>query len=834
MRAAWASGATPRTSLRRMTEPESIDQPDSLYLGGVIDPANGERTGEAIQLESHHLTTHGVIVGMTGSGKTGLGIDLLEEALLDGIPCLVIDPKGDMGNLSLNFPTLSAGDFRPWIDEGEATRDGKDPDEVAAATADMWKTGLASWGIEPDRMRRLADAAEVTIYTPGSGAGVPLNIIGSLEHPGIDMADNAEILRDEIEGYVSSVLTLAGVDADPVSGREHILLSTIIEKAWEAGENLTIESLIGEIPQPSRIRKLGVFNLDTFFPKKDRMKFALALNSLVASPSFQSWSTGLPLDVESLLYRNGKPRAAVMYLAHLSDEERQFVVTLLLSKLVTWMRTQQGTSSLRALVYMDEVFGFAPPTAEPPSKRPILTILKQARAFGVGMVLSTQNPVDLDYKAMSNAGTWMIGRLQTERDKARILEGLSSAAGSTDIGAFDKMISGLGKRQFVLQSTRRKAPAVFSTRWAQSYLAGPLTREQVETLTDDISGDVTATKQPVSRTSGTPAPPQAAPAPQVAAPAPVAGDSEDTVTLAPAVADGIRVSYTTPTTPWLDIVGGNPAGRSLKPVITATVDLTFDDQYADVNHDEIFEAVIDPLDDAITSENIRLVDHDERDFTSTRPDGLSFQIVDEKIQNKTWWKSAETSLKDYLYRNRSVTVFKNADLKLYSRVGETREDFTQRCRKAADDAADDAVAALKEKYETRLDRVKDQLKAAERRVSELEVDVSGRKQQEMLGGVGDLIGSIFGGKRATTAIKGAASRRSQTRRTAERLTTATSKVEDKEVDIEELEADLADDVVEITDVWDDKATNIEAVEIGLEKTDISVRELGLVWIQTSG
>ncbi|MDH3251023.1 MAG: DUF87 domain-containing protein, partial [Acidimicrobiia bacterium] len=645
-----------------MSDDAQIDSPESFYIGGVIDPVHGERTGEIVHLESHHLTTHGVIVGMTGSGKTGLGVGLLEEALIDGVPCLVIDPKGDMGNLALTFPDFEASDFRPWIDEGEAIRNGEDPDQVAAQTAATWKSGLKSWHIEPDRLRTVKDKSTVTIYTPGSSAGVPLNIIGSLEHPGVDFGEHAELLRDEIEGYVSSILTLADIDADPVSGKEHILVSNIVEQAWAAGESLTIEKLVGEIPHPSRIRKLGVFDLDTFFPEKDRMAFAMKLNALVASPSFQSWSTGVPLDIESLLYDGDKPRAAVMYLAHLSDSERQFVVTLLLGKLVTWMRTQQGTSSLRALVYMDEVFGFAPPSAEPPSKKPILTILKQARAFGVGMVLSTQNPVDLDYKAMSNAGTWMVGRLQTERDKARILEGLTSAAGNTDVAVFDEMISSLGKRQFVLQSTRRKAPTVFGTRWAQSFLAGPLTREQVDSLTPSATTPAANAGRQSSSTSE----PEAAPIP------------EDTVAQKPNVAEGIDVSFVTDSTPWLEIVGADSTGSTLTPVVAATVDLLYDDQYADVSHTEEFEAIIAPLDDIVTSDNLHIVDHDPRDFTDNQPAGTGFAIIDEKIQNKTWWRDLESSLKEYLYRNRSVTVFKNPDLKLYSRIGESESDFAER------------------------------------------------------------------------------------------------------------------------------------------------------------
>ena len=464
---------------------------------------------------------------------------------------------------------------------------------------------------------------------------------------------------------------------------------------------------------------------------------------------------------------------------------------------------------------MDEVFGFAPPSAEPPSKKPILTILKQARAFGVGMVLSTQNPVDLDYKAMSNAGTWMVGRLQTERDKARILEGLTSAAGDTDVGVFDEMISGLGKRQFVLQSTRRKAPTVFGTRWAQSFLAGPLTREQVSSLTQPVEISTSDAQ------------------PSVTPEAEAASIPDDTVALMPDVADGIDVSFVTDSTPWLEAVGADSSGSTLSPVVAATVDLLYDDQYADVSHTEEFEAIIAPLDDVVTSENLHIVDHDARDFTDAPPSGAGFAILDEKIQNKTWWRDLESSLKEYLYRNRSVTVYKNPDLKLYSRIGESESEFTERCRRAAEDAADEAAAALRDKYEDRLERVKDQLRAAERRVDELEVDVSSRKQQEVLGGVGDLLGSLFGGKRTTTALKGAASRRSQVRRIQERLETAEAKVADKADDIVELEADLADDILEITSEWEDKAENIEPVEIGLEKTDISVRELRLAWVRTA-
>ncbi len=798
-----------------------------MFLGEIIDATSGDRTDEAVMYESHHLTTHGVIVGMTGSGKTGLGMVALEEALLSDVPCLIIDPKGDMGNLLLNFPSFSATDFQPWVDEGEARRKGQTVEELASATADMWKSGLEGWGIAGDRLRQLGMGADFQIYTPGSVSGIPLNIVGSLAAPDLDWAVHVETIRAEIEGFVSSLLVLAGVEADPVSSPEHILLSTIIEKSWREGHDLDLANLIGQVQTPP-IRKLGVFELDTFFPPKDRTKLAMKLNGLVASPAFSSWTEGPPLDIQKLLYApDGKPRASVLYLAHLSDTERQFVITLLLSKVVTWMRKQQGTSDLRALIYMDEVFGFAPPTANPPSKKPILTLLKQARAFGVGLLLSTQNPVDLDYKAMSNAGTWMIGRLQTERDKARIIEGLKSASGDVDVKMFDQLISGLDKRQFVLHSTRAKAPRIFTTRWAMSYLAGPLSREQVQRLTAD-SDERTA--------SPVPAPDPAASAGDTATRTPAesaapATSADDETPLAPQVPDTTRVYYLDPAAPWAGELGVNPTGTRLEPGLVARVDMVFDDQYADVNHQEEWEAIFFPLGDQFDPETAKVVNYDERDLRTSAPDGCNYALPAVKIDTKTFYSAATTELKDWLYRNRQVEVFKNPTVKLYSRIGETEPDFRSRCAEAAEETADEAIAKLKDKYKTKIRTVQDQLANAERRVRELETDVQGRRQSELISGAGDLLGSILGGRSRSRAVGSAASRRRMTRQTQERLQTATEKLTDKTDQLDALEDDLEDDVTDIMSTWESAAGDIETVEIGLEKTDISVDELSLVWVR---
>lgn len=793
-----------------------------LFIGGEVDPASHDRIdGADVHYEASNFTTHGVIVGMTGSGKTGLGVILLEEALLQGIPTLVIDPKGDMGNLLLTFPDLAPSDFEPWIDAVAAERDGKTVADAAAGTAELWKNGLAGWGIGPERIKDLRDRIDFTIYTPGSTSGVPLNVIGSLRSPG-DV--DAETMADEIEGFASSILGLVGIDADPLASREHILISNLISHAWANGNEIDIAGLIGQIQQPP-IRKLGVIDLDTFFPPSDRMQLALKLNGLIASPAFASWVQGVDLDIGSLLYTpDGDPRCAIVSIAHLSDEERQFVVTLLLSKMVTWMRSQSGTTNLRAMVYMDEVFGFVPPTAAPPAKKPILTILKQARAFGVGMVLSTQNPVDLDYKAISNAGTWMIGRLQTERDKGRLLEGMTSASGDVDISLIDETISGLGKREFLLSSTKSSEPVVFGTRWAMSYLPGPLTREQISSLMAD--------KQP-----------SAAPATTIGAPAdaPVAAAdtapqlADDETTSPPTIADSASVAWLDAAAPWTADVGATPGGRRLRPGLAARVKLLFDDTKADLRHEQEWEAVLFPLEGEQADMDLAVaVDYDDRDFRSDAPEDAVYVLGDAKIHTKTFFTNATRDLKDRLYRSETLTLLRNEPLKAYSRPEESREDFEQRCVRLADDAADADLDKVRQALEKKIDRVQAAIAKAEDRLREAESKADNSRSDEILSGVGDVLGSLLGGKKSGRSILGglrrAGSKRKSREAASERVRTAENRLAEKIDEMEELELELADTVEDIVEDWSDKAAEITEFEVSLEKTDISVDSLKLVWM----
>jgi Helicase HerA, central domain len=814
-----------------------------FLLGGQIDPAKHERTAELTTIASGDFTTHGVIVGMTGSGKTGLGIVLVEEALSAGVPALLIDPKGDLTNLCLTFPNLAPADFEPWVNEGDATKAGQSVPDFAAAQAKAWTDGLASWGIAPDRIASLREKVEFTIYTPGSNAGVPMNIVGSLQAPG-DVGDG-EVVGDEIEGFVSGLLGLVGIDADPLSSREHILLSNLILNEWTAGRSLDLPTLVGMVQQPP-IRKLGVFELDQFFPPKDRLALAIRLNGLLASPSFGAWMTGPPLDIASMLKTpDGKPRCAIVTTAQLSDQERQFVTTLVLSKLVTWMRRQSGTTDLRVLLYMDEVAGYLPPTAMPPTKKPIMTLMKQARAFGVGVVLSTQNPVDVDYKALSNAGTWMIGRLQTDQDKQRLLDGMSAASGGVDVNELGNTIAGLAKREFVLRRAGKDHPEVFTTRWAMSYLRGPLTRDQIATLmTSQKAAAGSAVPAPTSvAASATPSATSAAPADASSPPsssppaAPAANIGSDETAVLPQIADGVMVRWADVASPWLPTIGGDPRGTRFEASIVARVALRYDDEKADLVHDEEYEAVVFPLTDPVDASRSIAVDYDDRDLRPEAPVPCVYRLPNASVKDKTFWTRIERDLVDYLVRARTVDIPANRDLKMFGRPGESDADFTTRCLTAANDLADKETAALRGKYADKVTRIQTQIRAAEDRAEVLDTERKGRRSQEVLSTAGSILGGLLGGRSRSGMLGSilgkagsAAGRRTRTAAAGDRLDAAENKLEGLHQQLEDLEAELTQEVTDIDAKWMATAKNVTPLQVGLERTDVKVTQLALVWI----
>lgn len=781
-----------------------------MYIGRESE------TDEPVLLKASSLTTHGVVFGMTGSGKTGLGVNILEEAALSAIPTLILDPKGDMGNIMLNFPDTTPQDLEPWMDLVKARRKGKTVAELATKESTERREELASHGITPERIARLRDNTDFKIYTPGSSIGIGINVLGSMKAPDLDWSVNAETIRDEIEGLVSAILVLADIKSDPVSGPEHILLSMIVETWWRQGRDLDLATLVGQIPKPP-FRKLGVFDLEMFFSEKDRMKLALQLNTLLASPSMASWLESEPLDIERMMGGNGKTPCAIIYMAHLSESERQFVVTLLLSKVVTWMRSRPGTGELGALVYMDECFGYVPPSAEPPSKKPILTILKQARAFGVGLVLVTQNPVDIDYKAMSNAGTWIVGRLQTENDKRRVLDGIRG--GLPDLS---ERISNLQKRQFLMYQAKKSTQIFLFRRHSMCYRFGPFTRAQVADLMAEYKNS--AAQPPTIEAAVNNG---AAAAAMLSDPAEV---PETAVAIAPTVAAGIDVSYLDTAAPWAKSLDIDITGKCLAPAAAVTVQLLYDDVRAGVNHTETYEAIIFPLDGMIDVKEVRAVDHDVRDFVNEAPAGVSYELGNTKLQNKTFWTSLQADLKNFLVSNRSIEVIKCPPLKLYSRVGEAEEAFVARCREAADNAADIKIAKLRTQYARRIDRLQSQISTADARVREMEVDASSRTQSEVMSGIGDLLGAVLSGKFGSSTINKAASRRTASRKAKARLETAQEKLDTKQEDLVELEEELEDALLAIADEHDAMVDDRAALEIGLEKTDIRVAEAKLVWM----
>jgi hypothetical protein len=823
-----------------------------LRLGAIVDAATHERTVDPAGVPTDELTTHGVIVGMTGSGKTGLGVVLIEECLAAGVPALLIDPKGDLTNLALTFPNLAPEEFQPWVNEGDASKAGQSVPEFAAAQSETWTKGLAGWGLGAESVRSLHEGVEVTIYTPGAPHGVGLNIIGTLDVPA-DMSD-PQAVQEEIDAYVSSLLNLVDIEADPLSSREHILLSTIINDAWTHGRALDLATLVASVQQPP-VRKIGVLELDSYYPADDRMKLAMKLNGLLASPAFASWLVGERIDIASMLRTpDGRPRCAVVSIAHLDDEQRQSAVSVVLAKLISWMRRQSGTSDLRTLLYMDEVAGYLPPNGNPPTKPPIMLLLKQARAFGVGVVLSTQNPVDVDYKALSNAGTWMIGRLQTEQDKARLVDGLTSAAGSVDPSAVGDTISGLGKREFVMKRASKDTVSVFTTRWAMSYLRGPLTREQITSLKVSAAPAAPAAVAPAADAPAAPAvaaappappaapevpvaptapapptaaaapPAPAAPAPTAPAPsAPVAPTSAlaaDETPVQPKVADGVPVHYLDPAASWAASVGSVP-GHRLTAGAIARVLLRFDDAKAGIVLDQEYEAILTPLSPFPAAEQFRAVDYDDRDLLPTPPPGAVYRLPPTEVGAKTWWTTLQRDLADNLQRSMTVDVPTNPELKLYGRIGEGAQDFAARCQAAAADAADKEIAALQSKYQTKL-------AAAQRKIDTANNTLE-RQREARTSAIGSdamgMLGGLFGGRK--TSMTAAAKRASAA---SDKVGAAEDKVEELQAVYADLQAELDAEMSGIRADWDTRAAAVSQMSITLAKSDVKVSAIGLVWI----
>ena len=854
---------------------ENIERLGFFYLGKPYDLKTGQVAERPILYDARDLTTHAVCVGMTGSGKTGLCIDLLEEAAIDRVPAIAIDIKGDITNLLLTFPDLRPADFRAWINLDDARRRNQTEDQFAAAAAQIWRDGLAAWGQTPERIRLLRDSAQFLIYTPGSDAGLPVSILHSLEAPAMDWEQQAEEVREQISGAVSALLGLVRGSTDPVRSREHILLSTIFEHFWRQGQNLDLATLIAAIQNPP-VRTLGVANVDTFFPQKDRFNLAMAFNGLMAAPSFQMWLTGQPLDVGQLLFSpDGKPRHSIFYLAHLNDTERMFFVTLLLGQILTWTRTQPGTTSLRALVYMDEIFGYFPPVAEPPSKRPLLTLLKQARAYGVGIVLATQNPVDLDYKGLSNAGTWFVGKLQAQRDKDRLLDGLEGALSGNDGGFdrawLDKTISALGNRVFLLHNVHEGRPQVFQTRWALSYLRGPLTRPQVRTLMAGIKAQTANGQAPAE--SAAPAP--AAPAEPWWA-APVAPGSTPAAP-APAAPSSVRAATPAPRPP---AVAPRPAARlthaalSNAPVLPAEVKLIYFPIRAGqgsalrrLTQTAGFRLQADAIDLVYTPavlglgavhfvdvkrgvdqarELALLLPTTGRDhllqwreaepvdaaaaslLSRPEPDAL-FADVPPVVSTARALKSLESSFNDHLYRTQTFSLWHNPTLKLYAQAGERQRDFIIRCQQAAREARDAEVDTLAQKYNAQIARLQARLHKQQRDLIENETEAAALNREKWVTIGETVVGALLGSRR-TRVISTTMTKQRLTDQARLDVVEGRQSVDSLRQQISDLQAQSQRAAEAITSRWSAALDDVQEVKVMPRKTDVAVRLVALAWL----
>ncbi len=800
---------------------ENYEKLGSFYLGKLVDPQARTSTENLCLYDSRDLVTHAVCIGMTGSGKTGLCIDLLEEAAIDGIPSLVIDPKGDMGNLLLTFPDLAPSDFLPWVNEEEAARKGLSRDAFAEAQSDLWRKGLAAWGQAPERIRNLKNSAEFALYTPGSTAGRPVSILKSLSAPAESVMEDAEALNDAVGMTVTSLLSLLGVESDPFQGREHILLSNLMAAAWREGRDLDLANLVRDIQTPP-FSRIGVMDLESFFPAKERFGLAMRVNGLLASPGFSLWLEGEPLDPAKLLYTpEGKPRVAIFSIAHLGETERQFFVSMLLNAVLGWVRGLPGTTSLRAILYMDEIVGYFPPVANPPTKEPLLKLLKQARAYGLGVVLATQNPVDLDYKGLANIGTWFVGRLQTERDKSRVMEALQGASAHVSREELEGVLSSLGNRVFLLHNVHDDEPVLFESRWAMSYLCGPLTRNQVKSLQVSEKSLPPVVLSPTAPASE----PPAARAPQVSVPQARGGQAP---VLSPEVTQ-VFVPATRVT---------NEGAFVYVPMFLAAGNASYSNARLKVDENVPFMTAW-----PFTGGPVAV------DWEQGIPLGLEPLELEEAPGSGAEASFREppagvTSARDltalgrealkFLARSARYELFESPSLKMVSSPGEAEGAFRVRLQQVARELRDSEVEKLRQKYAKRIETIQGQIGRAELAVQREEQQAKQEKLQTAVSFGATLLGAFMGRKaiqltslgRATTAVRGVG----RSMRAQEDVALAGQKLADLQAKLEELESDFEAEVAALEGKVDPASEPLEKVAIRPSATGTVLHLVALAWM----
>lgn len=805
--------------------PNDYEKLGVFYLGREV--AGGKPDGSLLLYKSSHLTTHAVCVGMTGSGKTGLCIGLLEEAAIDGVPAIVIDPKGDLGNLLLTFPDLRGADFAAWANPREAQIAGQSVEQFGAAQAELWKKGLGEWGQDGERIKRLKDAAEFAVYTPGSTAGRPIAVLKGLGVPPRAVMDDAELLRDRVSTTASSLLGLVGIKADAMKSREHILLCNVIYLAWSKGEGIDLAGLVQRVQSPSFAR-VGAMDLESFYPAKERFALATAINGLLASPAFAGWMQGDALDVQKLLYTDaGKPRVSVLCIAHLDDAQRMFFVSLLMNEILGWTRSQSGTTSLRAIVYMDEIAGYFPPVANPPSKQPMLTLMKQARAFGVGMVLATQNPVDIDYKGLANAGTWFIGRLQTEQDKARVLDGLEGAAANAGSGFSradaDGILSRLGKRQFLMNDVAESHPVVFQSRWTMSYLRGPLSRDEIKRLTSGGAG------------AGTSVNPFGADVGGEAAPFGPAGEGFAAASAAPT--GGASRPVLPPGVPevFLPRRGAAPPGTKVeyRPMLLGIAKVWFSDAKAGVDASQPVARLATDKGGVggVDWEGAEAVELASSDLEREPAGGgrASFGELPSGASQPKSYAAWSKQFADGVFRTATLEVLRSAAVGVVSKPGESEAAFRARLSLAGREQRDAQMAELQEKFGPKVRALQERMRKAEQRVEVQKAQANEAKFGAALSAGAAVLGGLFGRggfgtgsiSKAATAARGVG----RTVRESSDVSRAEEDVATVQAQMDELKARFDEEVAAL------QSTDgpLDKVVVRPKKTGVQVEGVWLAW-----
>ena len=790
-----------------------------FYLGKEYDLEEKRLKDELILYKSKDLTTHAVIIGMTGSGKTGLGIGIIEEAAIDNIPVIAIDPKGDLGNLALTFPQLRGEDFLPWVNVHEAANKGLSAEEYANNQAELWRKGLSEWGQDEKRIERLRNAADVRIYTPGGSAGLGVSLLRSFNAPSREIINDKDAYRDRVDITTNSLLSLLGFNADPFTSREYILISNIFEHTWSKGQNLDLPELISAIQKPP-MDKIGVMDVDSFYPSKDRFSLAMMLNSLLASPGFKAWLEGDPMDINRFMYdKDGRPTVSIFSITHLSDSERMFFVTMLLNEVLSWVRSQPGTGSLRAILYMDELFGYLPPIANPPSKAPLLTLLKQARAYGLGLVLSTQNPGDLDYKALSNAGTWFIGRLQTERDKERVLAGLegAAAAGKFDRARTEQILAGLGQRIFYLHSVHNDEPVIFSTRWVLSYLSGPLTRDQIssltsaETVTEKVQTpyDNIPQKQDIDTLNE--------------------NRTESSKSTPPVLPPQIKQVY-------LPATGMDPRNIVYVPSVIGAADVLYSNAKLGVSVSKNY-TLLAPLHDGpipLDWSEAEQIEINLRDLDSGPVEGAHYANFPDAASNARSYEDWKKLLNQFIRTNLSLKLLFSPALKTLSEPGEDERDFRIRLQHLAHERRDDAMEEIRKKYSSKLDQLEERHRRAKQAVEQKNAMAAQRKVEAAVSAGTALLGALLGRKTisATSVSRIGTAVRSTSRafKSGQEISGAVETLQSIEAQIQELQFEFEQQLEKISANYNMLEEKLESVEIRAISGNITVHFMGLAWV----